>query len=384
MLKVASQPFGVATTPGGTFAFAGLTGAVGVFSVAGDRLHLRRSIAIPGEARGVALTPNGRYLVVADGDGGVYVLGVEAAEQGSSPALVGQLTSTGIGAIEASVSPDGTFVFVTLEYSNEVAVFNLRQALASGFSDNTPVGMVPVGRAPVGLATSSNGRYLYVTSEVAPPSTQGSLSTVDIAKAETDPSGAVVSSIPAGCSPVRVVVGGASVYVAARGSNSVLWLSSRDLTNAPRHSLRASVRVGSEPVGLAVVDGGREILVADSNRFGTGPEAGLALLRLAPDGRPELRGYMAAGQFPRDIASARSGHLALIANYGSSQLETLSFPLRTKSRRALFSLRLSILASAVRRSVGVDRPDRTRPMRWSGPSASSTSRLCWPGSPVSC
>ena len=322
-LGVPAPPFGVAIAPGGRFAFAGLGGSVGVFSLATGRLHLRSTIAVPGQARGLALSPNGRYLVVADGAGGAAVLDVASAERGSGSALLGQLTSTGHGAIEASVSPDGAFVFVTLEYGNELVVFNLRRAIATGFASSQPVGVVPLEN-PVGMATSPDGRYLYVTSEVGTSPGQGTLTVVDIATAETNASRAVVASVPAGCDPVRVVAARGSVYVAARGSDSVLWFSSRALVHAPSHALKARVRVGPEPVGLAVVDGGAALLVADSDRYGTSAHASLALVRLHAGGRPTLAGYLVSGRFPRDIATARRGHLAIVADYRSSRLETLS------------------------------------------------------------
>lgn len=322
-LGVPAPPFGVAIAPGGRFAFAGLGGSVGVFSLAAGRLHLRSTIAVPGAAHGLALSPDGRYLVVADGAGGASVLDVAAAEQGSGSALLGQLTSTGHGAIEASVSPDGAFVFVTLEYSNKLAVFDLRRAIATGFAGNLPVGVVPL-EDPVGMATSPDGRYLYVTSEVGTSPGQGTLTVVDIARAETNASRAVVASVPAGCDPVRVVAARGSVYVAARGSDSVLWFSSRALVHAPSDALKASVRVGPEPVGLAAVDGGTALLVADSDRYGTSAHASLALVRLHTGGRPTLAGYLVSGRFPRDIATARRGDLAIVADYRSSRLETLS------------------------------------------------------------
>ena len=323
MLSVPTEPFGVAVTASGRFIFAGLSNSVGVFVWRGGHLHLRTKITVPEEALGVALTPDGRYLLSADGYGGAYVLNVAAAERGSRSAVLGQLTSAGSGAIEVGVSPDGKYAFVSLETSNELAVFNLRRAIDTGFTRYMPIGVVPLGEDPVGMATSADGRYLYVTSEVTPPSHQGSLSTIDLATAETDPARAVVSSVPAGCSPVRVAIARGSVYVTARASDAVLWFSSRALVHDPADALRGTVRVGSAPVGLAVVGRSSELLVADSDRFGSAPRANLALLRLGPHGRAVLAGYLDSGGFPRDIAATRHGNLVVIANYASSQLETL-------------------------------------------------------------
>jgi DNA-binding beta-propeller fold protein YncE len=329
--RVNGQPFGVAMTASGQYVFAGLGAAVGIFTLEGIHLRLVTTVAVPEQVRGIALSPDGRYLIATDGAGGAYVLDVAQAEGGSSAALLGQLTSAGVGAIQATVSSNGTFAFVTLEYSDELAVFNLQRAIETGFASNTPVGLVPLGRDPVGVAASANGSYLYVTSEVVPPTSHGSLSVVSTARAETDPTRAVVQSVPAGCDPVRVIVHGRSMYVTARESNAVLWFSSASLAHGPRLALRGRVRVGPEPVGLATVDRGREILVADSNRFDTGKASGLAILQLKPGGRPILRGYLPTGTFPRDVASTGHGSRAVVADYGSSQLEALSVPVASRT-----------------------------------------------------
>lgn len=369
---VPAPPFGVAVAPGGRFAFVGLGTAVGVLALEGGRLRPRFTIPLPGPARGLALSPGGRYLVVADGEGGAWVLGVASAERGSGAALLGHLTSSGHGAIEASVAPGGRFVFVTLETSNKLAVFNLRDAVDTAFAHNQPVGVVPV-EAPVGLAVSVDGRYLYVTSEVGASSQQGTLTVLDVARAETNASRAVLASVPAGCDPVRVVAVRGSVYVSARQSDSVLWISARALVRAPSHALRATVRVGAEPVGMAVVDHGWELLVADSDRYHTSPHASLALLRLRAGARPVLDGYLGSGGFPRDIATADHGDRALIADYGSSQLQTVWLdghrqergaaaqrPLRSANRCDPASAPASDPASAPASTSAIDRP---RPRR---------------------
>lgn len=69
-------------------------------------------------------------------------------------------------AIEVVVSPDGQFAFVTLEYADRAVVFNLGEALRTGFGAAEYVGSVPLGQAAVGMAISPDGRWLYATSEV--------------------------------------------------------------------------------------------------------------------------------------------------------------------------------------------------------------------------
>jgi hypothetical protein len=63
---------------------------------------------------------------------------VQELEQGSKHPLVGTLAAPAgaqlPGSIEVAVSPDGDFVFASLEEGSSIAVFNLRRALSAGFS----------------------------------------------------------------------------------------------------------------------------------------------------------------------------------------------------------------------------------------------------------
>jgi 6-phosphogluconolactonase (cycloisomerase 2 family) len=309
---------------------------------------VRRSPVPGGGGLGVTLTPGGRYLLVADG-GGAAVVSVRAAEQGAPNAVLGSLSSAGAsgGAIEVAVSRDGGFAFVSLEGSGAIAVFNLRRALASHFRTAGFVGDVPAGIAPVGLAVSPDGDWLYSTSELASRRAlqriekrgsasgrgvlggQGTLSVIGVRKAEADPAHAIVSTVPAGCGPVRVITSadGRVVWVTARESDMLLGFSAARLLDDPGHALIARAEVGEAPVGLALVDGGQRIVVADSNRFGRpGAASSLAVVNVsaALAGRPALAGYLPAGGFPREMALEPGGRTLLVTNFASRQIETVN------------------------------------------------------------
>jgi DNA-binding beta-propeller fold protein YncE len=336
MELVPGTPFGVAVTADGRWSFVSLTstGLIDVFRIGRPALpSLAQQLQTRGTPLGEALTPDGRYLLAADSAAGAMVISVSRAESGGAGALVGTLGGGPAGgAIEVAVSPDGRFAFVSLEDSASIAVYNLQQALAEGFGRPDLVGMIPVGMAPVGLAVSPDGRWLYATSELAaggsPSSGQGTLTVISLGRAETDPAGSVVSTVDAGCSPVRVITSadGSVVWVTARESDRLLAFSAARLRTNPAQSLIASVQVGEAPVGLALVDGGTRIVVADSNRFGA-PNAtsSLAVVSVpaALAGRPALTGYLAAGGFPRQMALEPDGQTLLVTNFVSRQLEAV-------------------------------------------------------------
>ena len=336
MVSVPGSPFGVAAAAQGRWAFVAVPGGVAVLR-AGQSLAptLVRRIAVAGSPAGVALTPDGRYLLAADGSGAV-VISVARAEQGTAGAVLGTLSAPGgaqdDSAIEAAVSPDGQFAFVTLEYADQAVVFNLGAALRTGFGAANYVGSVPLGQAAVGMAVSPDGRWLYATSETAVPvhglagGTHGTLTVIGLRRAETDPASSVVATVDAGCQPVRVITSAdGEVWVTARASDDLLCFSAARLVSDPAGALVAVVRVGEAPVGLAAVHGGSLVVVADSNRFGaSGATADLDVVNVAAalsSGRAVV-GHIAAGSFPREMALLPDGTL-LVTNYASGQVEAV-------------------------------------------------------------
>jgi DNA-binding beta-propeller fold protein YncE len=300
----------------------------------------------------VTSTPDGKYLLAAD-NAGMAVLSVTRAESGAPGAVLGTLSAPGGpsggtpggasggpqgGAIEVAASPDGRFAFVTLEDSQQAAVFNLGAAVSRGFGPADYVGSIPLELAPVGITVSPDGRWLYATSEVAsrgtgPPgapggaSSAGTLTVIDLRRAETDPAASVVATVDAGCQPVRVTTaaGGTQVWVTARASDDLLCFAAARLVSDPKRALVAVVRVGEAPVGLAAVRGSSLVVVADSNRFGaSGATSDLDVVNVAAAlaGRPAVVGHIRAGLFPRDITLAPDGTL-LVSNFDSGQVEAV-------------------------------------------------------------
>jgi DNA-binding beta-propeller fold protein YncE len=337
MVSVTGNPFGVASTANGEWSFVStLSDGVAVIEDRRGKSRVVQEIALPGETLlGEALTHDGRYLVVADGSGAA-VLSVGRAERGAPHALLGRLSASGPSsnfalqsAIEVAISADDRFIFVSLESANEIAVFNLRRAVESGFHQSALVGTIPLGLAAVGMAVSPDGNWLYATSEGARRDTQhGTISVIDIRRAETRPRHSVVASVAAGCDPVRVAVSpdGKVVWVTARESNSLLAFSASRLRTDSQQAPLARVRVGTAPVGLALLRDGARIVVADSNRFAApGQSAKLTVIdtRAALAHKSAVIGAIPAGTFPRELSVDMPQKRLLITNFGSSQLEVV-------------------------------------------------------------
>lgn len=336
------MPFGVAFSSDGSRAFVAVLtnqgvgqpsigpghadGAIGEYEATPAGLTSERLGTIGSqEPLGLSLTPDGRYLVAAEGSGAAVlsVARIENTKVPSSQWAVGTFSSRGQGAIEAAVSADGRFVFVSLEDSNELAVFNLGRAARLGFGRSDLVGYVPMGVAPVGMAISADGRYLFATSEAdSPMSTEGTLTTIDLRRAEEDPSRSVVSTVWAGCNPVRVVASPSSAFVTARASDELLDFDASDLLSNPSAALQSQAQVGEAPVGLALVDGGHLVVVADSNRFLQGDvSSNLAVVSVRPGGDLQPLGYLPTGGFPRDMVVSPNGKELLVSDYDTGSVE---------------------------------------------------------------
>ena len=337
---VPGNPFAVVVTSDGRFSFVSLVNSIAVLRSGGQPAPpLIRTIPVPGRgaALGEALTRDGRYLLVADASGAA-VIDVARAEDGSPHAVLGSLASRGGGAIEVALSADDRYAFVSLEGSQEIAVYSLQRALARGFGPSDFIGDIPAGLAPVGLAVSPDGRWLYATSEIAAGTRvsgggrldgQGTLEVISIGRAETDPGRSVVAAVYAGCQPVRVITSadGSVVWLTARAGDRLIGFSAAGLRSDPAHSLIARVPVGEAPVGLALVRNGTRIVVADSNRFNArGASSSLAVVAVtaALAGKPALLGYLRAGGFPRQMALEPGGRTLLVTNFNSSQLESVT------------------------------------------------------------
>ena len=372
MLGTGGNPFGVAVTPDGRYGFAAVPGesvidVLKMAKTASGRPAMVRSIPVAGHPLGETITPDGAYLLAADGNGAV-VISVARAESGAASAVLGRLAAPGgtgngqgalsASAIEVATSRDGRYAFVTLEYEQRAAVFNLAGAVSRGFGSADYVGSIPLGQAAVGLAVSPDGRWLYATSEgaasdqhpvgirasparsgpalsatqaaragILPNEPPGTLTLIDLRRAETDPAHSVVATVDAGCQPVRVMTAanGTQVWVTARASDDVLCFAAARLVTDPPRALVAVVRVGQAPVGLTAVRDGTLIVVADSNRFGVpGAHADLTVINVtdALNGRPAIVGHIPAGLFPRDVTAAANGTV-LVSNFNSGQVEAV-------------------------------------------------------------
>lgn len=356
-VPVPGHPFSTVLSRDGCWLFASLTTAgprslngVALFERSGGELRLRKVFTVEGQPTGMVLTHDGKLLVVADDDYVVF-MDVERMISGRGDPILGFLSDgDSPGSVYVNVTADDSFLFVSDEGASSISVINLRDARANGFKPSAIVGRIPVGGAPIALTFSTDQRWLYTTSQVAPktlgwpieckpegadPATalprnpQGVVYVVDVARARTDPANSVVARIPAGCSPVRLAISpaGDRVYVTARNSNSLLAFDTGKFLSDSAGARVGTVPVGKAPVGVAVVNEGTRIVVTNSDRFAADRTARQVLTVIdaarVAEGAPAILGSVAAGAFPREFGMSHDGAILFVANYESNEIEVL-------------------------------------------------------------
>jgi DNA-binding beta-propeller fold protein YncE len=341
-VAVAGSPTGALATADGRWAFASLNaqsgGVLEVLRLMGDTARAVRTVQLPRltEAWGMTMTHDGRLLLVAGGDA-TAVVSVSALERGSRSPIVGTLSDSSSGQFEVALSPDDQYAFVSDELTGGISVFNLARALHGGFSTpRVAVGVVHLAPGAVGVTVSPDGRLVYATT-YGGYGQHGRLWVMNAARAEQgDTTHAVLASAPAGCQPVRVALApdGTEAWVTALQSNALLAFNTKSLLVHPASALQAVIPVGSEPVGLALVDHGQLALVANSNRGlvagSSGPDAAQTIsvvnTRAALAHRPALIGEIRAGLFPRDLNVDPSTGQVLVGDFNSNTVEVFRQP----------------------------------------------------------
>lgn len=338
VVSTTGNPFAVLPLPGTDFAVASITtgtsppyGVLDLLRVDAGTASLIRTSLLPttSSATGMALSHNGHWLAVTTFDNGTLLINVAMLLAGVANPVLGRLDDGTSGQIEAAFSADDSHLFVADEDSARLSVFNVALALGSGFdSAHVAVGQALLSPGPVGVALSPDGRSIYVTTE-GPSEGPGYLWVLDEHTASQDPAAAVISHAGAGCNPVRVVISpdGTVAWVTARASDLLIGFGTAALVTHPQAAVKAVVRVGFEAVGVALYDGGRYAVVANSARFATSDSPSnltVVDLQAALTGASAIVAWIAAGAFPREVAI--DGALGLVTNYDSNTVEAFQLP----------------------------------------------------------
>jgi len=360
--STSGKPTEALATPDGQYVLVTVdrdrgSSGIDVFHVEGDALKKVAFQPLGGEgAQGIVLIPHMGIVAVGVSNAGVAFLPLEDAIKGNAKVgAVPQGDRSGSGYL--AVTPDGRYLFVANEYGQggNLGVIAVNRNEQGVMSPKTVAHIATPNTTP-GVTISADGKRVYTVGEVVPPEVSarlpghgvkelersgcvqggpraepnGVLYAIDVAKAEALPEGAsvkdaretLISGVNAGCSPVReaVTADGALVYVTARGDNKVLVFDTKKLESDPEHAFVKAIATGGEaPVGLKLFDGDKMLLVANSNRF-SGGNGNATVIDVASGAIVQK---ISTGEFPRNITASPDGKTLYMTIFNGNQLMVL-------------------------------------------------------------
>jgi DNA-binding beta-propeller fold protein YncE len=367
--KTTGHPTEALATPDGQYVLATVNRSNGsgieVIRVEGNDLKRVAYQPLGGSAeqgaQGIVLIPRTHTMAVGLSEAGVAFLPLDDALKGKAkPLILPQGSRSGSGYL--AVTPDGEFLFVANEYGDggNVGVIALHRDEAGEVHPEL-VAKIPTLNTTPGVTISADGSRVYAVGELIAAEvaaklpghgvkeleregcTQakagrtmpgGVLYEIDVSRARSltkasspeQVRAAVTAAEDAGCSPVREAVtdDGAMVYVTARGDNRVLVFDAKALESDREHAfVRAIASGGEAPVGLKLFDGGKALLVANSNRFASGA-GNAAVFDLSDANKPVLRQTIRTGDFPRNITTSADGETLYLTVFLSDELMVLT------------------------------------------------------------
>jgi YVTN family beta-propeller protein len=254
---------GVAFSPDGTRAYASAGGhnTIHTYSVSGQRLTEGAQISLPainpaGQAvnmypAGLAVTPDGRRLVVAD----------QLADAASVIDLASGTASTvavGHNPYGVAIAPDGRTAYVSNQGANTVSALDIAGAAP------TLARTVTVGTHPNRVLIDPHGGAAYVANSesdsvsVIPAGVGASVGTIDLAPYR----GAPVGSNPDG---LALSPDGRTLYAANSGNNDV------DVIDLRAGRVAGMIPTAWYPTSVNTSSDGRTLFVVNAKGLGAGP-----------------------------------------------------------------------------------------------------------------
>ena len=163
----AAAPLGVAATPNGRYLYVADTGfaaGVSAFSIAADgALTPVTGSPFPAKAGtwGLAISPDGKHLYAADSaakDVSAYTI----ESDGSLSAVPGSPFAAGTGPANMAIAPNGQDLYVANEESNNVSAFSIAEDGALSAVSGSPY---PAGESPRAVSLTPDGKHLYVADQ---------------------------------------------------------------------------------------------------------------------------------------------------------------------------------------------------------------------------
>lgn len=284
----AASPVGEAITPDGRYLYVAdytLSGGVSAFSIAADGALSPVAgspfPAKPGTNR-VSIAPDGKHLYAANaGRNDISAYSIES--NGSLSAVPGSPFAAGTGPVKSAITPNGEYLYVANEESNNVSAYSIAPDGALSALSGSPY---PAGETPETVSLTPNGRYLYVASHTSETITAFSIA----AGGTLTPAAGSPFPAPWDQLGVAVTPDGKHLYTASSGAGEPLSAFSiaedGRLTAVGGSPFTAG---GDHANSVAVSPDGRHLFVSNTGEFewepGDGPtNSTVSALSIASDG----------------------------------------------------------------------------------------------------
>lgn len=115
---------------------------------------------------------------------------------------------------------------------------------------------------------------------------------------------------------------GRDIYVTARGANQVLAFDTAKLISDPSNARIGAIGVGPAPVPISCIQGGKILIVGNSNRFAADSNKPQTL-SVIDASRLVVIGTIPSGAFPREMCVSADGKTLYVSNFLSAELEII-------------------------------------------------------------
>ena len=313
-VSTGSAPYGVVVSPNGLYAYVAnddvdVTGGISQYTVgAGGALTPDSTPTVDAgdEPTEVVVSPNGLYLYAVNyGSTGTDGLGLSQYTIGSGGMLTPDsipTVATGENPEGMAMSPNGQYVYVANGDSRGPGGLSQYTVGAGGMltPDSTPT--VNTDNEPSQVAISPNGEYVYVTNTDSDDVSQYTVGAGGMLTPDSTP------TVGAGDGPGYVAVSpnGQDVYVSNFGSTGADGVSQYTIGSGGMLTPDSTptVTTGDEPNGIALSPDGQYVYVADS-AFGSDSST-LSQYTVGAGGMlaPAATPTVAGGESPAAIAVA--------------------------------------------------------------------------------
>ena len=279
-IPIDRPPTFLASSPDGSRVFAASSGELAIIRT--DTNGVAATVRIPPYSSGVAVTPDGRRVLVNSVSSARLTVVDVATASAVDIGLIVDIPPGGFGRI--AVSPDGRRAYVANSPKDYLAVVDLNAGSTNQFS---------LDMSPTDVTLGADGRTLFVTG-CRDFCTTGTVEVIDAASRQT------LRSFEVGPAPYRFALS----PDATRAYTTNLGGASLSIVDVASGATIATVPVGVRPSGLAISPDGTRIYVAAEQQ---------ETLTIIDATHNKVLGTFSIPDHPRDIVISPDGRRAYVS-----------------------------------------------------------------------